>query len=182
MLNDRCEFLFRPSGQIGRCGGVNGELDFAVFRVERLQNALRDGNRLRRRAVRINHVNFTKKSVAERVVMLGRRDVEEKVAEFPNHAIAVGDGRAVLPGTVAVFGPRVHVGNQFPTARRRIGARLRRGVEAVRSAVRRIKFVNLRPARAAMPRVAADLLHGNHVAEINANPPAIRAGVEEKIV
>src|SRR5262249_2041782 len=89
---------------------------------------------------------------------------------------------AVLPAGLAGLGAGVHAGNLRPADRRRISPSLGRGIEAVRSAIRGVKCVDLRSAARRLPRIRINLLDLDNTAQIELKPSAIGPGVEEEIL
>ena len=183
LLHDGLEFRLGPFGEVRSGRGVDGELVLSVRRFERLQDRLgvHDGIVGRCRPVGGDHVDLAVEGVAEGVAGFGEGDVEEQVAELADRTVGVSDRNRVLAAAIAFFRTRVDAGDEFPATRHRVGALLRPGLEAVTGTVRRIEPVNLRTSGAAVPGVGVDLLHRDHLAEIDLDTAAVRAGAEEKV-
>ena len=89
----------------------------------------------------------------------------------------------MLPAAaVSNLGACVDFGDERPTACRRVSPALRQSLKGVGRAIRCIQVVNLRSARPRMPGIAADLLHGNRLAQIQLNPAPRSTRSKEEVL
>ena len=130
---------------------------------------------------RIDHVDLAVKGVAEGVVLLGRGDIQQQVAVLADRAGRVGNAYAVLSADVAAVGRVSTAAKSFQPHLAGSVARFGCGIESRPGAVGGVELVDLRPARAGVPRIRVDLLDLDGLAQVDRQPAAVFSLGEEEV-